>query len=119
MPKLSCPCGKSINLSVIPNEHEFPLFGDEQLEDLQERLASEALTESELNLRRRKIGDIFAQRKPNPELIECPTCGRIALFSPVNNPTPVTWYRAENADRTPVAYLRSIFLNQNDSLSDK
>lgn len=34
MPKLTCLCGETINLSPIPNDAGFLLFGERQYEDL-------------------------------------------------------------------------------------
>jgi hypothetical protein len=106
VPHFTCVCGGDISLSSFPNGHEFPVFSDGQLLELEENLGSQLSGE----LTQRKVSEIFTSRRPKAELIECPACGRLALFRDMGDRAPITWYAPEIPVGTTVSKLRDLFL---------
>ena len=109
MPSLKCLCGETINLSEVPNENEFPLYSDQQLEQLQDSLVS--VLENNLNesQRQSRISAVFSARRPKPELIECSACGRLALFRDMSDQIPLNWYLPEVVPDPTISRIREIF----------
>ena len=115
MPSLSCPCGEVISLSELPNEHEFPLFSDEQFEKLQDALVAGVAGELSELQRQRQISIIFSARSPKPQFVECPVCGRLALFHNMSDLRPAVWYIPEVGPSSTGPRIHSIFKPGNTS----
>jgi hypothetical protein len=109
MPRLTCLCGESLSLSEFPNGREYPLFSDNQLEEIQNLLSlalGTRLTELE---RQSRINDVFAKRRPNPEMVECLACGRVAFFAGSADRVPAIWYKPEVANHSRASRIGQVF----------
>jgi hypothetical protein len=109
MPSFTCTCGEVISLSEVPNESEFHIFSGWQLENLQTDVASglgAAATEAQ---RLSLMNKVLTERHPQPEFIECPSCGRLALFRSPGDASPVNWYISERQPNHSPIGLRGLF----------
>src|SRR5579872_6130662 len=93
MPSLRCPCGHTIDLSLIPNPQGFDLLWEPQKEamvglfiEAHRRAGSDTEFEKLVS----KI--LNSPQRPHPYVIECPHCGRLALFAHPSDPDVVNWY---------------------------
>jgi hypothetical protein len=111
MPSLTCLCGERISLTSFPNDNEFPLFSETQLEELQQVLASRLGNLTDVQ-RPREVSQIFTARIPKPEIIECAVCGRLALFDDTSADIPVVWYSPEVVNNPKRSRLRDVFVRQ-------
>ena len=114
MPMLTCRCGEGISLSEFPNDNEYPLFSDAQLEELQNSLASICEGATNDSQRQRNISQVFSSRHPKPEIIECPKCGRLALFGDMSDEEPLIWYLPELKCPSGSDRIRDLF-SSNDA----
>ncbi len=106
MPRLTCPCGESIDLSPIPNPLGFKLLAEPVLEEVLEALAEAAAPSADPAAFERAAHALFFRReRPLPHAYECPGCGRVAVFARASDAVPAAWYRPEPVDgdaRPPV-----------------
>jgi len=96
MPRLTCLCGESISLSVVPNPQGFKLVWEPLREKLIEELIaaySRATCEEEFE---EKAYQLFYPRNPEfPQIYECPKCGRLAVFARASDDKPTFWFERD------------------------
>jgi hypothetical protein len=101
MPKLLCHCGFSINLSSIPNPHEFQLIASEQTDAMYDAL-TQAWSDAETSesFGRRAAAVFSTGLQPRLVLYECPNCGRIAIEV---DGSIIAWYTREQSGSSPIS----------------
>ena len=97
MPKLSCLCGQSISLHAIPNDHEFGVIPATLREALIDKLV--------VAHQQYPVRDVFERAayqahsdKSTPgllQMIECPSCYRVAIFAHASDSRPAFWFQRE------------------------
>jgi hypothetical protein len=109
MPRLTCPCGESIDLSPLPNPLGFKLLAEPVLEEVLEALG-EAAAADPAAFERAAYALFFRRERPLPHAYECPACGRVAVFARASDAVPAAWYRPEPAggDAGPPARLAAL-----------
>ena len=99
MPRLTCPCGESIDLSPIPNPLGFKLLAEPVLEEVLEALGEAASSAASPAVFDRAAHSLFFRReRPLPHAYECPGCGRVAVFARASDDVPAAWYCPEPAE---------------------
>ncbi|HAG80704.1 MAG TPA: hypothetical protein DCL61_05940, partial [Cyanobacteria bacterium UBA12227] len=96
MPKLTCLCGENINLSPIPNPEGFKLIWEPLREKLIEELItaySSAKSEQEFEELAYKL--LYPRNPEFPQVYECPSCHRLAIFARAADTKPTFWYKQE------------------------
>jgi hypothetical protein len=112
MPNFTCMYGEAISLSEFPNDNEFFLFSDWQIHRLQDALVSRLEAEANEPQRQRLVNIVFTERRPRPEIVECPSCGRLAVFRSPGDQTPIGWYLPEPTTEGPPARIRDLFASK-------
>lgn len=98
MPKLTCLCGESINLSLIPNPHGLKLIPEQIFDTLVERLVEAyAQSGSQTEFEQHAYAILYRQSQGIAQAYECPACGRLAVFSHASDASPTFWWRLEKA----------------------
>ena len=105
MPTLTCLCGESIDLSPIPNEQGFKLLWELIVEPLVEQLdrdcnavrdAGDFQQAAYMSIRERQL----------PQVYECPSCGRLAVFERASDSAPALWFVPDTSAPRPGRSLR-------------
>ena len=100
MPKLTCLCGESINLSQIPNPHGFKLIPERVFDTLVERLVDVyAQSPSQAEFETQVHEELYLQAHGIAQAYACPTCGRLAVFSRASDTSPALWFSVEKAQQ--------------------
>ncbi len=105
MPKLTCLCDESINLSPIPNSQGFKLIRESMLEKLIEDLVvarKETISDQAFE---RKVYNLFYEF---PQVYECLKCGRLAIFAHAPDMKPTFWFKCEQRNFENVNSLFSL-----------
>ena len=109
MPRLTCLCGESISLSVVPNPQGFKLVWEPLREKLIEELIaaySRATSEEEFE---EQAYQLFYPRNPEfPQIYECPNCGRLAVFARASDEKPAFWFEREITHGDKTDSIRSL-----------
>jgi hypothetical protein len=107
MPRLSCSCGKDINLSAIPNPQGFRIFWEPRMESLVTALLEVRANPKPGTELERQIYQIFREQEP-VQAYECANCGRLWVFARGLDSRPSLIYRPEEDQHERVS-LRSLF----------
>jgi hypothetical protein len=108
MPKLSCWCGESISLSGVPNDNGFAIVSETAIELLIGDLVSiHARARSEREFQADAYHR-FVAGKSFPHVVECPRCGRLAVFRHESDDKPAMWFLRERFDDDDAATLREL-----------
>jgi hypothetical protein len=109
MPTFVCLCDTAISLSVIPSTQGFRILSEEILDALIENLVtSYANSDSREDFERKAFNNFFIDTPGIAQIIECPNCGRLAVFSRASDSVPKLWYKIELATVEGVESLRSV-----------
>jgi hypothetical protein len=118
MPKLTCLCGKNINLSPIPNPNGFKLVW----EPLREKLIEDVLNAYSSAKSDREFEDLlykllYPKNPEFPQVYECQSCHRLAVFTSAADTKPAFWYQQEfNGEKTDsICSLAEIFQDEEKS----
>lgn len=100
MPKLKCLCGESINLSSIPNPQGFKLIWELLREKLIEDLiAAHNQAASNKDFEDKVYNLLYPRKLEFPQVYECPSCGRLAVFARSSDAKPAFWYQPEKVEK--------------------
>lgn len=96
MPKLTCLCGENINLSPIPNPQGFKLVW----EPLREKLIEAALNAYSSAKSNQEFEELlykllYPKNPEFPQVYECQSCHRLAVFISAADTKPAFWYQQE------------------------
>jgi len=109
MPRLSCRCGESFSLSLVPHPQGFKILWEPLREKLIEDLIavySSAASEEEFE---DKVYQLLYPKNPEfPQVYECPHCGRLAVFARASDSKPALWFEREEFQGDLVNSLRSL-----------
>ena len=98
MPKLTCLCGESINLSPIPNPDGLKLIPEQIFDTLVERLVEAyAQSGSQSEFEQHVYAALYRQLRGIAQAYECPACGRLAVFAHASDTAPAFWWQLEKA----------------------
>lgn len=100
MPALICPCGHSINLSLIPNINSYDVIPDVMREKLIDKIVM--LHESYISSKEfeKEVYKIISHLSSPGivHIIECPVCYNIAVFARPSDNVPVFWYNRKQVN---------------------
>lgn len=109
MPKLTCLCGESINLSPIPNPQGLKLIPEQIFDALVERLVEAyAQSGSPTEFEQRAYDTLYRQTQGIAQAYACPACGRLAVFSHASDAAPTVWLQLEKAPIKHEGFLGSL-----------
>ena len=100
MPRMSCLCGKSISLHSIPNRQEFYIVWDPDIEIFIDALVTahqQAISNNE-NFERQAYHLFYLKNPKFPNVLECPNCRRLIVFTRGNRNSPTFWYQRERVE---------------------
>src|SRR6267142_6393008 len=98
MSKLRCLCSELLDLNLIPNPQAFIVVADTAIEDIvqdQIQICNDATIGQETRNDRLFFSLLSMRNKGVAEGVECPQCGRIAIFGRPGNDPPDVWYKVE------------------------
>ena len=109
MPHLTCPCGEVVDLSQIPNPQSFKLLWEPSIEPLVAALV-EAHQESQTDQEFEKatFRAVYSGAVFMPLIVECPGCGRVAVFAHASDDIPAFWLKREEGGGAEARSLRSL-----------
>lgn len=97
MPKLTCLCGTTINLSPIPNPVGFYIFPEATSEAYEDALTSPRRDGETAHEHRVRVSQGQLRWRPFHSY-ECPICGRLAVLY---GDDVVRWFAPDPADANP------------------
>jgi hypothetical protein len=109
MPSLSCLCGKPIELSSVPNPQCFEVQWEPKKEAVLEQILDahrSAGSDSEFEKLASKI--LILSKPPHPYIVECPLCGRLAVFAHPSDSDVANWYTLDQKSRRRGPSLRHL-----------
>ena len=96
MPRLTCLCGESISISVVPNPQGFKLIWELERERLIEALLAAYADAKSFQHFEEQVYQLFYPANPEfPQIYECPNCGRLAVFVRAADDKPAFWLKQE------------------------
>lgn len=107
MPKLTCLCGDTIDLSTIPNPQGFRLLWEPLLETFVERLADVKIVDMADKKVEKRIFAVLRDLDL-PQVYECANCGRLAIFAHASAVEPSLWFLPEANEDRGSGSLRSL-----------
>jgi hypothetical protein len=109
MPKITCLCGETINLSQIPNPHGFKVISERIFDALVEHLAEAyAQSASQTEFEKRVYERLYLKTHGIAQAYECPACGRLAIFAHPSDVSPALWFQREKAHTQQTDSLASL-----------
>lgn len=105
MPKLNCLCGETISLRGIPQRGAFDIIPEVVREPLIDTIgAARDHTTSRQDFERQVYRTLSHLRTPGIlYLVECPHCGRLAVFARASDTMPAFWFTREQNNVTEIA----------------
>ena len=123
MPRLTCLCGESISLSVVPNPQGFKLVWEPLREKLiEELIAAYSRATSEEEFEEQAYQLLYPRNPEFPQIYECPKCGRLAVFARASDEKPTFWFERDMMHGEKADSIRSLLqakesYNQSESPS--
>ena len=109
MPRLTCLCSETIDLSRIPNPLGFKIISEAMVEAIIENLLETYRQNTSDQEFERRIFDSFHSANPTiPHAYECPNCGRLAVFSRASDAEPALWFKNESTEKGNTVSLYSL-----------
>ncbi|NJK70175.1 MAG: hypothetical protein HC941_30005 [Microcoleus sp. SU_5_3] len=109
MPRLTCRCGESFSLSLVPHPQGFKLLWEPSREKLIEDLiAPYSFTASDLEFEDKVYQLLYPKNPEFPQVYECPHCGRLAVFAKASDSKPALWFEREKIQGDLDDSLRSL-----------
>jgi hypothetical protein len=106
MPKISCLCGETINLSAIPNPLGIKIVSETALEALVTRLVESFQRAHSPGEFEQMAYHVLALSSPGIiQAYECPRCGRLLVFARASDAEPALWYAIERYRDAKVPHL--------------
>jgi hypothetical protein len=108
LPKLTCLCGETINLSPIPNPQGLMIIWERIVEPLIDALVKmhrETPSEAEFE---RQAYRLIVNWPNRLQAYECPKCGRLAIFVHASDANPALWFERERVDQFEANSIHSL-----------
>ena len=110
MPSLSCRCGNRINLSEIPNKNGYRLLAETLQEELIEAIVRLHMADSGPADFEWGVNGVLGRRMVGPQIYQCTSCGRLAVFRSPGDLTVRQWYKPEESAADSATLLSSLLV---------
>jgi hypothetical protein len=111
MPVLICLCRATIDVSEIPKDNGYRLLAETLREGVLDAIARlHQAGPGPADFEREVYGEL-GQRMIGPQIYQCTSCGRLAVFRDRSDRVVRQWYKPENLGDKPPDLLNSLLLD--------